>query len=327
MVLDPPGAEPVTLEDVARAAGVSRSTASRALTGSTQISAARRRAVEAAALDLGYRTNPVARALARGTGDQVVVVSPNAADEFLGRVVTGAAAEAQRWGAGVRLARMALSTAACWSALARDRSVAGVLAVNATAPDLADWPAQLLARTVTLGRVVDSVSSVDVDSVAATTGLLGHLLAAGRRRIVYVGPGLPLACMRRRLDTYRLVLAEAGLPATVLRCAEDAGGARAAVADLLASGVRPDAVMASSDLIAGGALAALDEAGYGVPGDVAVVGFDDAALSRFTRPALTTATNPGDESAALATAALLRGRAGGAEHTVVPTELRLRASA
>ena len=269
------------LEDVAGRAGVSRGTASRALTGHPHVARATRERVLAAAAELGYRPDLAARSLAGGPGDQVAVLSlvhpwSPAEDPFLAAVVAGAAEAAAATGVGVLLRRLPVGDRAGLAELAADRRLAGLVLVNPTVEVLAALPATTLARTVTLGGCRPDVPSVDMDNVGGVTQALEHLLAGGRRRVLaLVGP-TSMPCSAERLDTYARRLAGHGLPARSLRSAPlRSAAARAFAAATTAAGGPPDAVFATHEEQGHAVLAECARRGWSVPGDVEVVSFDD----------------------------------------------------
>jgi DNA-binding LacI/PurR family transcriptional regulator len=326
------GGSPITLEHVALAAGVSRATASRVLTGSGPASADARAKVLAAAGRLDYAADPVARALVTGRGTRLVVAvtAPSAAvldDPYLARVVTAAARVADPEGLGVsaRWLPLAGSTTEL-ERLARDRTVGAVVLVNTTRPLLQGLPTALRGRVVSIGVGADGVPAVDVDNAGGARTVVEHLLRSGRRRIALVsGPGW-LPCGSRPVDAYRAVLDEAGLAVRVLP--GDFGGAtgRARAREAVTRWPDTDAVFALGDAAALGALQALSALGRTVPDDVAVAGFDDIPAAAHSGPPLTTATHPVERIAAAAARAALR-PAGAPEEAWFRSDLVVRESA
>lgn len=306
-----------TLEHVARAAAVSRATASRALTGSGPVSAPAAARVRAAADRLGYVADPVARALVSGRGTRLVVAVSGASprvleDAYLGRVVGSAAQECAGDGLGVALRHLPLARPApVLAALAGDRTVAGVVLVNTTQAVLDAVPAALLGRVVSIGIGAPAVPAFDVDNAQGAAAVVGRLLAQGRRRPVMVTGPAWLPCARRPVEAFRAAVGAAGLPVRTVPGDFSAAAGRDGAAALLRRWPDTDAVYAVCDATALGVLAALRERGVQVPGDVAVAGFDDVALAGHSGPALTTATHPVERIAAAAARAALSGAAPG----------------
>lgn len=265
-----------TLEDVAALAGVSRGTASRAVTGHPSVAAATRARVLSAAAQLGYLPDRSARALAAGGGDRVAVVSlvhpwSPATDPFLASVVAGAAEAAADTGLGVVLRRLPVGDRTGLAELAADRRLAGLVLVNPTPEALDALPAAALARTVTLGRARAAVTSIDMDNVGGPTTALRHLLAAGRRRIpTMVGPS-SMPCSAERIAAYLELMSAAGLPTRVIRSDPQRRPAAEAFAAAV-TGTRPDAVLATHEEQGHAVLAVCAARGWD---DVEVVSFDD----------------------------------------------------
>lgn len=298
------------LDDVAAAARVSRSTASRVVRGAGRVSDEARRAVLAAVDELGYVPHPGARALASGRGERVVVAvgSPSAdllADPYVARVVAAASRTADTQGVGVALRWLGRDPGEELRRLARDPGVGGVLLVDYSADVLASVPRELVPRVAAIGPADGRVPSYDVDAAAGIAALVEHVLAAGRRDVVMLtGPGW-LPGSQRAVEAYEGVVREVGVPARVVAADLSwlAGAEAAREARRRWPGV--DALVAMSDTLAVGAMRALAEDGVRVPDDVAVTGFDDQPFAEQAGPGLTTATHPVERIAAAATAALL----------------------
>ena len=323
----------VTIDHVALAAGVSRSTASRVLSGTGATSPEAGLRVRSAADRLGYVVNPLARALARGeAGTRVVIAvsgpTPEALeDAYLSQVVSGAATVCGNQGIGVSLQWLPLDAPnEPLDRLATDRSVRAVVLVNTTRLVLAALGARLRGRVVSIGLGGPGVPSFDVDNSGGSTALVQYLLATGRRRIVMVAGPSWLPCAQRPVAAYRAVLRSAGLPEQVLPGDFTVAAGHAGAQEALRRWPDTDAIFGICDATALGALSALREAGVGVPDDVAVAGFDDVPFAALSTPALTTATHPVQQIAVAATAAVL-GSAPVPPASAYPSQLVLRESA
>lgn len=320
---------PVTLEDVARAAGVSRATASRALQGADTVTTPARERVRAVAARMGYAPDPLARALAAGTGTRLVVavVGPTAAAldcHHAERVLAAAAEVSDRAGLGASLHWLPLDRPEELELLAADRSVHGVVLVNTTEALLAAVPRALRGRVVSIGIGSADVPAVDVDNAGAATAMVRHLIDGGRRRIAMITGPRWMPCAWRMVDAYRDVVQEAGLPVRIVQGGFDAADGRAGAREALRRWPDTDAVFAVCDATAIGAATALRDLGVRVPGDVAVAGFDDVPAAEWS--ALTTATHP-VRSIATAAAQALLGSTSREPRTWFPSELVLRESA
>ncbi|SCG42616.1 LacI family DNA-binding transcriptional regulator [Micromonospora coxensis] len=304
---------PATLDDVARLADVSRSTASRVVAGTGFASPAARERVRAAVDRLGYAPNPAARALARSAGVRLVVAVSGATrdvldDPYVDRVVGAAAAACAPYPAGVVLHWLPLHDPAALGRVAEDRGVAGVVLVNTTEPLLDAIPARLRGRVASIGIGSATVPSFDVDNAGGASQIVHHLYASGRRRIAMVTGPRWLSCAGRSVGAYRRIMRAAGLPVRLVTGDFTAARGRAAAGELLARWPDTDAVFAVSDLTALGVIAGLRETGVRVPGDVAVAGFDDIPHAALSSPGLTTASHPVGPIAAAAATAVLEGR-------------------
>ncbi|MEU5943321.1 LacI family DNA-binding transcriptional regulator [Micromonospora sp. NPDC047548] len=308
-----PPQRPATLDDVARRAGVSRSTASRVVAGTGFASPAARERVRAAVDDLGYVPNPAARALVRGTGVRLVVAVSGATpavldDPYVDRVVGAAARACAPYPAGVVLQWLPLTGSAGLERIAQDRGVAGVVLVNTTERLLEAIPTALRGRVASIGIGSRTVPAFDVDNAGGAAQAIHHLYASGRRRIAMVSGPRWLPCAGRSVQAYRQIMRDAGLPVRLVPGDFTAERGRAAAGEVLARWPDTDAVFAINDLTALGLIAGLRGAGLRVPGDVAVAGFDDIPHAAVSTPALTTASHPVGRIAAAAAIAVLRRR-------------------
>ncbi|MEV4482997.1 LacI family DNA-binding transcriptional regulator [Micromonospora coxensis] len=303
---------PPTLADVARAAGVSVATASRALSGRGPVSAPARADVLRAAHALSYAPHPLAVSLARGEGHRIVVgiVAPSArilADQYATRLVAAAAREADRHGVGVSTRWLRPGERAVLDGLARDRGVRGLLLVNHDEALVAALPAGLRGRVTVVGPGFGRVPAHDVDTAAATAAAVRHLTATGRRRIAMLTGPAWASSLRRPVDAYRAGVREHGLPCRTAAGGLTTAGGAAGARRVLRRWPDTDAIVAITDAVAIGALRVLADEGVRVPDDVAVTGFDDVPLAALGRPALTTATHPVERIAAGAVRTLMTG--------------------
>lgn len=302
-----------TLDDVARAAGVSRSTASRVLAGTGFASSTARERVTDAVDRLGYVPNQAARALVRGAGVRlaVAVAGTSAAvldDPYVDRVVGAAARVCAPYGVGVALHWLPLRRPGELHRLAADRGVAGMVLVNTTEPLLDAVPDALRNRVASIGIGSATVPSFDVDNAGGAAAVLEHLYASGRRRIAMVTGPRWLPCAGRSVRAYRRLMRAAGLPLRLARGDFSTARGRAAAGELLDRWPDTDAIFAVNDAAALGVIAGLRARGVRVPGDVAVAGFDDIPYAALASPALTTASHPVGRIASAAAQAALSGQ-------------------
>jgi DNA-binding LacI/PurR family transcriptional regulator len=296
-----------TLDGVAREAGVSRATVSRVVNGSPKVSSDVRRAVERAVARLGYIPNPAARSLVTRRSDSVGLVITEPAsrlfdDPFFPRLLRGISAELSA--RNLQLVLLMPEDDAAELRLERYLAaghVDGVLLVSLHGAD--PLPVHLQERGVPMvvgGRPPAGVdaSFVDVDNREAARTAVHHLASLGRRRIATIAGPQDMGVGVDRLEGYLQGLAELGL-ARDDRLISSANftyeGGVAAMRALLASAPDLDAVFAASDMLAAGALSVLRAARRSVPGDVAIVGFDDSPLAAATDPPLTSVRQPIEE--------------------------------
>jgi len=287
-----------TLEEVARAAGVSRATASRVVNGSPTVGIQVRQSVERAVAQLGYVPNRAARSLVTRRNDSVgvVIAEPTGrifGDPFFVEVLRGISAElaAREMQLVLVISQSPEEERRAERYLTRGH-VDGVILFSLHGDDPLPEHLQSHGIPVVVGGEPppgSKVSYVDNDNHGGAVAAVNHLIGQGRRHIATVTGPSDMPAGVTRLQAYRDALRVAGLPATA--DLEEAGGftregGQRAVEILLERCPDIDAVFAASDLMAAGALAALHAAGKRVPEDIAVVGFDDSVIAVSTQPPL-----------------------------------------
>lgn len=285
----------ITIHDVARAAGVSITTVSRALNGTGRISRITRNRVLHFAQDLGYQPNELARSLVAKSTQTIAVIVPDITNPFFPELIKGIETIASARGHLVLLCDSADDPMKAWADLAalRRKQVDGVILAGVRldgdrlAAVTAGWPVVTVDREVQL----PSASVVQSDHRTGATMATQHLLDLGHRRIAHLGgtPGLMVTEARR--SGYVEALAHAGIDlddSLVVPSGFLEKDGYEAANELIRRDVDFTAVFAANDLSAIGALAALEEQGLRVPSEVSVVGFDDIRLSSYIRPRLTT---------------------------------------
>ncbi len=332
-----------TLEDVAAYAGVSRSTASRALNDDAYVSSRSRAKVLDAARDLGYSPNQAARSLVtRRTGAVAVVLSEPESkvldDPYFATVMHAAYRELAE--TGVQMLLMFVDSHDDMQRTLRfleGGHVDGALVFAPHRGDQLPTALRLLRLPIVFGGRPGTrprgVHAVDFDNRAGARLAVEHLLGTGRRRIGTVTGMLDHPAAADRLAGWREALADAGIDHTGLSEAGDftmASGERATAA-LLARAPDLDGVFAASDPMAAGAMRALRSAGRTVPGDVGVVGFDDhPTLAPAMSPPLTSVhQDPREQIRQMVKRlmALLTGDPVRPDTTVLPVTLVVRDSA
>ncbi len=301
-------AELVTLADVARTAGVSLATASRALSGAAgrTVGPALKARVLHAAEELRYSPNANAQAMVRGTTATVGLIVHDIADPFAASVASGVMAVAADRGLIVTIASTmwdAENELRHVEALRRQRARAVILAGSRFADEdtqrrLAAELAGITAaggRVAAIGQPVLPVNTVALDNAGGARRLARVLWSLGHRSFaVLAGPEAVLTS-EERLSGFRAGLADCGhvLPdENVIGTQLTRDGGYVAMTELLDRDIEVDAVFAVNDVMAVGGMAALREQGYRVPQDMALAGFDDIPTLRDVRPSLTTVRLP-----------------------------------
>lgn len=295
-----------TSRDVARLAGVSRTTVSLVLNNvpDVHISPETRQRVLEAARQLNYYPDASGRRLVRGKTSTIALVWHRGPDQtyrdaFLPGLLQGVTRAARRYGYLALFRPIELDEPDdAWVELARGRHTDGLIlsgprSDDTALPDLYREGFPLVLHGQLPGA---DIPSVDVDNERGAITAVRHLIGLGHRRIGMI-TNAPLAytASRQRLEGYRRALEEAGLPYNerLVRYGNfDEESGRQAMEALLALEERPTAVFIASDMVAIGALRALRERAQRVPEDMAIVGFDDIVTARYLTPALTTVHVP-----------------------------------
>ncbi|MBO9547318.1 MAG: LacI family DNA-binding transcriptional regulator [Caulobacter sp.] len=327
------------MADIARMAGVSISTVSRALAGNPLIPKTLRDQIVEIAQTHGYVVNQSARSLRLRKTDTIGVVIPLAhetgqliSDPFFLEMLGRLADEITRRNYSVLLNKVIVTEAGWLDRIIQSHRADGLVligqstqhdALNAVADSykpMVVWGAQLPGQRY---------CAVGSDNVEGGRLAVAHLAAGGRKRIAFFG-AIDAPEAAQRFDGYKQGLAEAGLPfdpALVVPTPYTMEEAQEAATALLATGVPFDGIFAFSDVVALAAVGALHEAGKTVPGDVGVVGFDDIVLARHSNPPLTTVRQDLAFGARAMVDLLFRRMAGeDARSTLAPVELVVRGS-
>lgn len=321
----------VTIADVAREAGVSKTTVSRVLNTKDDVDAGTAARVREVIDQLGYVRSSGAVGLARGRSSTVAMLTPPLTWPWMGEVLQGVVDTVEAAGYGMLLftCNRGAESVDHFTSQVSARAFDGLLVIEPE--NTLGTITEMHRRGLPVVLIDDRGHHPEFPSVATTNREGGasaarHLLAAGRARpLLATGPSA-FGCVRDRTEGFMAVM-----PGGVVVEGEftEASGRRA-VEQALAGGRPFDSVFAHNDLIAAGALRALRDAGRTVPDDVAVVGFDDIPMARHTEPGLTTVRQPMREMGETAARMLLTRLAGGAlpdEPVVLPTELVVRGSA
>lgn len=331
-----------TITDVAKAAGVSVSTVSRALRGLDRVSPQTRARVARAATELHYVASPTAASLASGRTRVVAVVAPFLTRWFFATLISGVEKALRHHGHHVLLidlesedfdTRLQLSQSMLW------KRVDGLIVLSVPLDEQEQALIEGLGLPiVTIGNRIRQWSCVRIDDREAMGVAVRHVLDLGHTRIAYVGAVPPSTALHQtpqdRYQAFADTLESRGLdcPAEwVVATDWTAAGAARDIREVLSSRSRPTAVVAASDEMAFGVVAAARRLGLSVPGDLSVIGIDDHVLSEVLD--LSTVRQDVIRQGGLAGEVLMRqltGAAGDGDTVpvddVVPVELVVRGS-
>lgn len=333
----------VTIDDVARHAGVSAMTVSRVVNEKEEVSPVTRQRVQEAIDRLGYRPSDIARGLVTKRTGTLGLVIPDVSNPFFSEVARGAEHVAYAEGYNVFLCNTEEDTDRELAVLKslEEKRVDGVVLCSSRLEKseleaaVARHPAVVLVNRQSSGS---NVSAVLIDDEAGGRMATQHLLETGHRAIGFLA-GPPTSHSGRQRDRgYGDALVAAGLPRDpdwTRHCSPTVEGGRETARELLSAHPGLTALFCYNDLVAVGALQACGHQGRHVPEDIAVVGCDDIPLAGLITPPLTTARGPRYELGERAMELLLRQIAGCLEATdrgpcteiILQPELVVRASA
>ena len=290
----------VKMKDVALRAGVSIATVSNVITGKRTVSPEVQKTVLQAIEELDYHVNMVARGLKTQRTNTIGVVLPDVTKLFFNDVLKGIMTAAAEHGYSINI----LSSGYDFS---RERNLMATLRVNHVDAIILDscvdyqksaqWGEELVnaGRELPIvsleNKLAEDISTISVDCSYWSSQITRHLLELGRKKIFYISGPLSLRHEQDRLSGYKMALTDSGIAVDEqLIVTQDfqSGSAYNAVKKVLDSGLQFDAIQASNDQAAIGAIKALVEHGIRVPQQVAVTGFDNLFPSSLVDPAITT---------------------------------------
>jgi LacI family transcriptional regulator len=328
-----------TLEEIAEIAQVSRSTVSRVINRSPNVNPKTRQRVEEVVRSLGFQPNRAARSLAGGRTQVIGLVIPMGvgrlfSDPYFPILIQSVASACNSidhsvmlWLAEPEVERRTIGQ------ILYNGLIDGVIVSSSLIDDpLVHTLSNSKMPFVLIGRSITGldVSYVDVDNVEGARLVVDHLLQGGRRRIATISGPQNMIAGRDRYEGYRKALQDWGLPVhpdLVLDGGFSEDASSQAMLQLLEKG--PDAVFAASDIMAQGALRALQSQGVRIPEDIALTGFDDMPFAERLDPSLTTVRQPIQKTGTVAVEILidLINNPGSSKRQIIlPTELVVRDS-
>lgn len=324
----------VTIRDVAAEAQVSVATVSRITSNSGYpVGAATRERVQAAIDKLGYRPSEVAKGLSIRGSTLIGVLAPDMANQYYAEITRGIedVAHAEDYQVVFCSSDRDQDRATAYVDSLVRRRVAGLVVVGggsevALSPDDVS-PYE--AAVVMVGRPSAEFSTVQADNDHAGRRLANHFADLGHHSLGYLAGHAESSASAVRGEAITAALTDRDIPAPQVErgAYTEAGGYRAATA-LLDGPERPTAIIAASDRMAIGALAAAEDLGLRVPDQVALAGFDNTPISEYVRPALTTFSLSSRDMGAQAMRLILAGKEGDKtiQHMTVRGDLVIRES-
>jgi len=293
----------VTIKDIAKAAGVSPSTVSRALNDSPLIRESTKERIKRLAAELGYERNELARSLVKGRTRALGLLVPDITNPFFAEITKGVEDAARSRGYGVILCNTGddPQRELDYGLLLRRKRVDGQIITSVA---LEDPFLPQLARTKTPFVLVSRISAtvdapyVIVDDEKGAELAAEHLLRLGHRKIACISGPEDVVPGKVRAEAFVRYLSSHGIkiPRTWVRHTEFTwDGGEQVAAEILRKKQRPTAIFAANDLIALGVLVAAHKGGIPVPDELSVIGFDDIAYASLPLIELTTVAQPAYE--------------------------------
>ena len=326
----------MTLEEVARRAGVSASTVSRVLNGTGRVSENTRARVLRIAKALKYRPDLHARTLAGGSSRTLGVIVSNLQNPFFLDIFRVIEADALQAGFAVVVANtdyrpQQLAAAVHW--MLGQRLAGLALVVSETEPAVIDDLAaeELPVVFYDVGSPGPNVTNVRTDYYRGMQRVVEYLFSLGHRRMAFVDHHGDLQPLQDRVRSFRKAVARCSgtMESVEAHGTDSPAGGYQATSELLDTGFEPSAIICVNDFMALGVLRALRERGIAVPEEVSVVGYDNIGLSEFAMPALTTVNVSRDQIGHAISSALLASRGApraAASDIVIHPELIVRDS-
>jgi LacI family transcriptional regulator len=296
----------ISIEDIARKAGVSHSTVSRALRDNPLISASVREQIKQIAREMNYVPNAIAQSLQNQRTDTVGVVVTSIADPFFAEVVEGIEKVANKAKLSVLLNASHRDFGQEIAAIESfyRRRVDGILVADSRiGKHHSKQLTQIAVPTVFINSQAsdqpESFHAITVDDYLGARLAVEHLISLGHTKIGYIGVGDNSKSNHQRIRGYQMALELAGIPRITDWVAlsdkdrtskDDVIVGQQMLSKLFTTGVT--GIFCYNDMVAVGALLACQELGISVPQDLSIVGFDGIALGRYVTPSLTTVCQP-----------------------------------
>jgi DNA-binding LacI/PurR family transcriptional regulator len=334
---DPVSRRSTRLEDIAALAGVSISTASRALNDHPAVNDRTKQKIWKLAREHDYPFRRYMPAGPIGASGTIAVVTPRPqgregrlSDPFFLELLAGVGEAARERGCDIVLSHVSPQNLDDLNAAMTTSRADGVIFLGQSTLHMAfNRMAETEGRFVVWGAELpeQAYCSIGSDNVSGGRRATAHLVRLGRKRIVFLGDlDPPEAMQRQRGYAEALEAARLGVdPDLILPAHFEVESAEGSVDSMLRRGLDFDGIVCASDLIALGAVRALLHAGKRVPEDVSVIGFDNVPFSRYSRPALSTIAQDTMKAGRLMVSKLLdHAGEGGGRSERIPTDLIVR---
>lgn len=328
----------INIKDIAKKAGVSYATVSRALNNRPGVNEKTRRDIQKLAEEMGYKPNALARGLVTRESRTLGLVIPDITNPFFPEVARGVEDAASRSGYNVFLCNTNWDAGKenTYVEVLEEKRIDGLVLASVT--DDGKTLEGFIRRgtpLVLVNRVLKDIDThyVIIDNIKGGCMVVEYLLELGHTRIAFIG-GLPhVEATRERLQGYRLAMSTAGMPVDEELILYDSFKKESGYQNtmrLLAIDPRPTAIFAANDVLALGVIQAIQDAGLRVPDDIAVIGFDDITFASYAEIGLTTIAQPkyvmGEMAAKILIEDIKEGDTGEKKHVVLQPRLVVRKS-
>lgn len=327
----------VTIEEIARLAGVSKTTVSRVINDKPDVSLETRERIRALMSEYDFQPNVFAKAISLQKSHNIGLIIPHEVDyifsnQFYVEVMRGVSTAVEKEGYHLLLCYLHSGN---FVDIYKQKKVDGFIVMSPGEPHqniieslkLAEAPFVSTARI----SAEDHAGYVDIDNYSGALMAMNHLLSLGHRKIAFIGKP-SLRSSLDRLRGYRDGLAQSGLPINPawerISSSSSIDGGYDTMKEILGATELPTAVFLTNDVMAMGAIKAIQDFGLSVPTDISVVGFDDVPLARYISPPLTTIRQPAYEKGIEAIKLLIEYLASGQmpAERILPIEMVVRES-
>ncbi len=295
----PDNTKPVTIQDVAKHAGVAPSTVSNVLTGRKFVHQNLRKTVLAAVEEMNYKPNFVASSLRQGRTNSIGIIVPDITNPFFSEFVQRAGTVAMQDGMQLLLmnSNELLATQADLINTLIARQVDGMI-VFLSDEEISSSGGSLIRSVPTVlvdrGAELPDFDTVAIDNIAATHAGTSHLIEMGHRDITFVATRDSLVHMKQRVEGYQRAMAEAGLSdhVRVIYAGVTIEECRHSLQHQVFNQKPPTALFASAYIVTLGAIKAARQAGLEIPRDLSLLGFDDSDWMTVLTPTISTVAQP-----------------------------------